>query len=295
MEFAVVPEDPALAQNDPAWNHVVSALNIQAAQHAAPAWGLQATVSAFSAPALVPSGFIPVVVMRAPPSGVEGCHKWQNDLPSIVVHWAPDGAWSVAASHEIVETLVDPTLASVRQGPDPEGTAASVDFLVEVCDPCIGITYALSAGAAIQVSDYCLPSYYVREGQSPFTRCGQALSLWSSQAMVSPDGYITWSKSDGWRQLFHDDILGPHTQEELLPNALKFGMRGAVDRFRHFGRPHHLRSRARPRVVKRPAARLFARNLALVAWVAALKQPSTGSRARKAGRKSARARARTRQ
>jgi hypothetical protein len=270
MEFAIVPESPALQQGDPAWDLVVSALNVQVTQHAAPAWNLQATVSSYASPELVPVGAIPIVIMKSPQGGVEGCHKWQSGQGSAVVSWAPNGDWSVAASHEIIETLVDPTLEATKTGPDPDSAAGSgtVEFLVEVCDPCIGTTYQVLPGAFIEVSDFCLPAYYAQGGYGPFTRCGQSLNLWMPGALVSLTGYLTWSKPDGWRQLSGGSITGPVSQEELLANAMRHGRRGAVDRFKKFAKPPHLRAgrrRATNKALKPKTS--FTKNKALLKWV----------------------------
>jgi hypothetical protein len=136
MEFAIVAEDPALQRSDSAWDHVVSGLNVQITQQAGPAWRTQATVSAYSTAELVPETAIPIVVMRSPANDVEGCHKADGRRASAVVRWSKDGGWSVAASHEIIETMVDPSLDATRDGPDPQGSSQTVKFLVEVCDPC---------------------------------------------------------------------------------------------------------------------------------------------------------------
>lgn len=270
MEFAVVPEDSALQQGDPAWDDVIHALNIQAAQQAGPAWNVQAVVNAYARPELVPSTAIPVVVMRTPDNGVEGCHKWDGASASAVVRWAADGAWAVAASHEIVETLVDPTLASMKPGPDPGGSGNTVSFLMEVCDPCAGPPYEVLPGASIQVSDYCLPAYFDQYSYGPYTRCGQSLHLWTLENIVSTAGYITWSTSDGWWQYFEGSIHGPVAANELLSNAMRTGTRGAVDRSPHFSKPPHVRRVKLNAPVARAANRASS-NDRLAAWISKLK------------------------
>jgi hypothetical protein len=268
MEFAIIPDDPTLRQADPAWDHVVSALNVQVTQHAGPAWSKSATVSGYSSPAAAPANAIPVVVMKSPPPGVEGCHRWQDDKASAVVRWRANGAWSVAASHEILETLVDPSLAETRPGPDPAGSSAIVDCLLEVSDPCAGQTYKI--GADIEVSDFCLPAYYAKNSSGPFTYCKQPLHLWEIGKQVSPFGYITWSANGSWLQLMDGSIRGPVSKEVLLANSLKLGMRGAVDRWKQFAKPPHLRSKGRT-ARKGSAKRLRSKNQALNTWLHTLR------------------------
>jgi hypothetical protein len=227
MEFAIVAEDSALQRGDPAWDHVVSGLNVQITQQAGPAWQIQATVSAYSAPELVPETAIPIIIMRSPANDVEGCHKTDSGRASAVVRWSGDGAWSVAASHEIIETMVDPSLDDMRDGPDPQGGSEAVKFLVEVCDPCAGITYPVMPGSEIKVSDFCMPAYYTENSFGPFTRCGQTLSLWRSDAIVCDSGYVTWCKGDGWYQQMSGSIRGPYTKEQLIQKSnysrMRFG------------------------------------------------------------------------
>jgi hypothetical protein len=272
MEFAIVAEDPDLQRSDPAWDHVVSALNVQITQQAGPAWKIQATVSSYASPGLVPTTATPIVIMQSPANDVEGCHKTDGARASAVVRWSGDGGWSVAASHEIIETMVDPSLDATRDGPDPQGGSQTVQFLVEVCDPCAGITYAVMPGSQIQVSDFCMPAYYTENSFGPFTRCGQTVSIWNSGSIISDSGYVTWCKGDGWYQQMAGSIRGPYTKEELLANALRLGTRGAVDRFPKFGKPPHLRGRHSSKKATRAKSRLeFSKNDALAKWIAELR------------------------
>jgi hypothetical protein len=273
MEFAVVPEDPAIRQSDAAWDHVISALNIQVTQQAALAWKLQAIVSTYASPAAAPPSATPIVIMKSPPPNVEGCHRWKDNQASAVVRWRPNGAWSVAASHEIVETLVDPSLAATKRGPNPNGESGLVDFLLEVCDPCAGETYMVP-GSGIALSDFCLPAYYEKAGTAPFTQCRQSLHLWELGKQINGAGYVTWSVSGGWLQLTDGSIRGPVSKEELLANSLKLGMRGAVDRFKQFGKPPHLRSKtaARSKRGKSASVKPRAVNRELQAWIEKLRE-----------------------
>jgi hypothetical protein len=274
MEFAVIAGDPNLRQSDPAWDRVVSALNMQIAHQAAPTWGKSATVSSYGSAAAVPASATPIVVLKSPPPGVEGCHRWQNNQASAIIRWRAGGAWSVAASHEIIETLADPALAATRPGLDPQGTGASVDCLLEVCDPCAGQTYSI--GSNIEVSDFCLPAYYAKDGTAPYTYCKQRLHLWELGSQVSAAGYVTWSTGAGWFQLMDGSIRGPFSKDELLANSLKLGLRGAVDRYKLFGKPPHLRPKARggTRPGKTSSRRQKPKNGALEAWIRTVQRRS---------------------
>jgi hypothetical protein len=273
MEFAVVPEDPGIKQNDAMWDSVVSALNIQVTQQAAPAWRLQATVSTYTNASSVPAGATPIVIMKSPPASVEGCHRWKDDQASAVVRWQPDGAWSIAASHEIIETLVDASLAATRRGPNPNGNAGLVDFLLEVCDPCAGRTYVIP-GSQVELSDFCLPAYYDKATGGPYTQCRQLLHLWELGSQVSGAGYVTWSTAAGWMQLADGAIRGPVSKEELLANSFKLGMRGAVDRLQAFARPAYARTAAvtrKPQAKSATAKNKRSANRALKSWVTKLR------------------------
>jgi hypothetical protein len=271
MEFAVVPEDPSIRQSDATWDRVISALNSQVTQQVGPAWRLQAFVSTYASPTAAPTSATPIVIMRSPPPDVEGCHRWKDNKASAVVRWRPNGAWSLAASHEIVETLVDPSLGATKRGPNPSGESGLVDFLLEVCDPCAGRSYTMP-GSDIALSDFCLPAYYERTGVTPFTQCKQSLHLWELGKQVNDSGYVTWSGNGGWLQLMDGSIRGPISKDELLANSLQLGTRGAVDRFDRFGKPPHLRSKSGARSKRGKSARTKppAANRALKAWVAKL-------------------------
>jgi hypothetical protein len=246
VQFAVVAKDPTLRQKDPLWDHVVAALNIQASQHVAQAWAKSGTVASYPTPESVPELAVPVVVVDKPDDGIEGCHIYDKGKASAVVRWQPGGAWSVAASHEIVEMLIDPTLQTMMPGPDPQGRTANVNFLLEACDPCAGTTYKVLPDSNVAVSDFCLPAYYTQTGFGPYTYCNQPIHLWSSGALVAMAGYVTWCVGTDWYQFFSGLPHGPFTAERVLSNALLRGNRGAVDRFGKFA-SHGYASRSEER------------------------------------------------
>ena len=274
-QFAVIAEDPKIRLQDAFWDEVVAALNIQASQHVAKGWTLSATVASYPNAGAVPATAIPIVVMEKPDNGVLGCHQWKDGHASAVVRWEANGAWSVAASHEIIETIIDPTLQLMRPGPNPRGGDAAstfpiVNFLVEACDPCAGTTYPAVPGARVSVSDFCLPAYYAQGGFGPFTYCNQAIHLWNPDSMVAIAGYATWVEGSDWYQFFGGNPHGPFTAEQVLANAMRSGRRGAVDRFSKFATHNYERDRSRSKP-KGPGTRAKSNN-ALTAWVAGLRR-----------------------
>ena len=137
---------------------VAAALNKQVQRDFAPAWGIQASVAAFTDPAKVPVDYWPVTVaddIHEP--GAAGYHSDEHGQPYALIEYSPE--WSVTASHEVVEALGDPfgrrliavTLALQR-----------VRLLVELADPCEAYTYPIDS---IQVSDFLLPGYYQTSGR----------------------------------------------------------------------------------------------------------------------------------
>ena len=270
MDFAIIPGDATLRGDDPMWDQIVGALNIYASQHVAAVWGTPATVNQYSDSVSVPPGYVPILVSRNPPIGTEGCHYWKDGQASAVIRWLANGAWSVAASHEMAEILVDPTLQRTVQGPDPTGGGSTVEFLVEICDPCGQVTYLVTPGSSVNVSDFCLPAYYAQSGYGPFTRCGQQINLWEINTLVNDEGYITWQSDAGYFQLVNGLPQGPYSQQEVLVGADKLGVRGVVDRFSKFSKPSYLRPKNKARrTSKRKGLKSWPGNIELDNWVKA--------------------------
>jgi len=175
---------------------VANALSIQVSHDLQPLWGVDATVAAFSDPAQVPPGYWPIFVLDQLPPGEGGFHSTKHKQPYAEV--AAGDSWSLAASHELVEMLVDPSgnrlvagpALTVSGGQIVEDQNKQVEYLVEACDPCEAPDYSYVIEDVV-VSDFFTPHFH-----DPVMSAGTRYSL--TGAITKPrqilkGGYISWS------------------------------------------------------------------------------------------------------
>ncbi len=202
---------------------VAAAIQKQLVRDLAQHWDVQGTISAFPRLEDVPPGYWPVIVKDDIEVDAAGTHCDPNGQPLALVTSGP--GWSVTASHEAIEMLVDPFGNRTVAGPSPTDQGR-VEFLVEVADPIGDSTYSING---IRVSDYCTPRYY-----DPLPSSGVQYCFTGSIAgprQLLQDGYLTWHDpvaNQWWQQSRFGDgepalvNLGP-----ILPTAC--GMRTTVD------------------------------------------------------------------
>lgn len=113
-----------------------AAIQRQLVEDFIPMWEIPATIDFFSRAADVPLQYAPIwVVDRLSHPGVGGYHKLDNQQPFAVVAF-DDPYWSVDASHECLEMIVDPAGENLVVGNSPDPLLPGrVQFLAEVCDP----------------------------------------------------------------------------------------------------------------------------------------------------------------
>lgn len=154
--------DPALLHN------AALALNTQVTQHLPKYWnGINASVS--SAPSLhaLPAGSWPVFLVESLPPGEGGFHLDKKNQPyAKVIASADDASWTIDASHEILEMLVDPygnrlqsSQAIAIKGDGVVDAPGTFDYLVEACDPCEANNFGYEI-SGIAVSDFITPNFY---------------------------------------------------------------------------------------------------------------------------------------
>ena len=173
---------------------VSAALQKQVMRDFAPIWNIQATVDPFFSDDDVPAGYWKIKVMdHIPGRNVPGLHLDEKGQPYANITWAPD--WSLTASHECLEMLVDPFAHQIATGPSPVPKQdRRVNFLVEVCDPCESPRFAYTINSAtpnqVLVSDFYTPDYF-----SPTTASGVLYSFRgniTAPRQVLDGGYISW-------------------------------------------------------------------------------------------------------
>lgn len=178
---------------------VSAALQKQATRDLGPIWGIEATIDVFSRFEDVPVGYWPVVLVEDSPQ--PGLHKDYNGHP--IAYVVAGKTWSLAASHEVLEMLVDPWGYRTVPGQSPEDATQRVEFLVEVCDPCQAPDNAYSVNG-ILVSDFCTPAYFdpISAPSVRYTFRGKA----SGPHEVLLGGYLSWNEpaSGHWKQMKND-------------------------------------------------------------------------------------------
>ena len=182
--IALVSEAPQVSLAD--LLPVGAALQKQVTRDLGPVWGIQATVDCFARLEDVPPGYWPVTVITNPPGAVQGgIHEDKAGQPFALVPAAPD--WSLSASHEVMEMLVDPFSRRTVPGQSPMPGQNRVDFLVEVSDPCQAVSYSING---IPVSDFYTPNYF-----DPVTNSAVRYSFTGSitaPRQVLRGGYLIW-------------------------------------------------------------------------------------------------------
>ena len=213
---------------DPGVLHsVAAALNVQVTRDLPQFWNIHATV--FSLPKnKVPSGVWPVLLVKQLPPGEGGFHLDKHNQPyaEVIAHPDNDG-WTVAASHEVIEMLVDPNgnrlqssrAIEIRGGKIREG-AGELEYLVEACDPCEADEYAYSI-QGVAVSDFLTPHFY-DPVVTPGTRYSFTGALKAPREIL-PGGYISWinQENEEWQQLQYIDPKQPPKIVNLGPASGK--------------------------------------------------------------------------
>jgi hypothetical protein len=155
-------------------------------------WPVKATVLAVPATEKLPVGTWPIHIVDALPPG-EGGYHWQDghNQPYAEVEYGQ--GWTVAASHELCEMVIDPAgnrlmtaRSIVLDGGAEEYGLHQYSYLIEVCDPCEAAGYTING---VAVSDFVIPQYYhtgTKDGRYSYTG-----------AIVRPlqvigGGYLSW-------------------------------------------------------------------------------------------------------
>jgi hypothetical protein len=202
---------------------VAAALNVQVTRDLPQFWAVQATVLYLPNPKKIPAGVWPVKLVKALPPGEGGFHLDKHNQPYAEVIATPgDDSWSVDASHETIEMLVDPSgnrmqssIAIELAGKTIEDGTGQFNYLVEACDPCEANKYGYEV-QGVPVSDFITPHFYDPVA-TPGTRYSFTGALTKPREIL-PGGYISFvnQESDEWQQILY---LGSTPQLQTLGQA----------------------------------------------------------------------------
>jgi len=240
--------DPGLVES------AAAALNIQVMRDLTQYWSVTATVRYLPNPKKIPAGVWPVFLVPKLPPGEGGVHLDKNNQPYSLVIGTPDSdEWTIDASHETIEMLVDPSGNRLQtshaiqiSGNDTVDAPGEFQYLVEACDPCEGNQYAYAI-QGIAVSDFITPRFY-----DPVVTAGTRYSFGGNikrPRQILPGGYISFvdPQKDRVEQILY---LGNQPQlRDLGPadgvSLRKFADWKTFDLVRAGRRPNHEQVRLR--------------------------------------------------
>lgn len=209
---------------------VSAALQRQASRDLQLIWDLQATVDPFDRLDDVPLGYWPIIVMDDIGFDAAGIHLDNEGQPFALVTSSDDNdVWSLTASHECLEMLVDPFGDRLVPGDSPKPDQGRVLFLVEVCDPSEAAEFGYSVNGVL-VSDFYTPRYF-----DPTAASGVRYSF--TDAIREPrdvlsGGYLSWlepTTNSWWQETWFGG--GRSTFRELGPlSAANGSIRSQIDR-----------------------------------------------------------------
>jgi hypothetical protein len=195
---------------------VAAALTIQVTRDLPQFWNVQATVTYEPNASKIPPGVWPVFLVKELPPGEGGFHLDQHNQPYAKVIASPKSdEWTIDASHETVEMLVDPngnrlqasSSIQIENGKIVDGTGQFA-YLVEACDPCEADNFAYPI-QGVAVSDFLTPHFY-DPVVTPGTRYSFTGAI-KAPRQILPGGYISWvnQQTNEMQQLLWVDTSKP--------------------------------------------------------------------------------------
>ena len=158
---AVINASTVLRDDDVA--AAVPALQKQVSEHLAAVWGIDATLNFVQQGASPPGGTWWLTILdNSDQAGSVGYHDLTNEgLPLGKVFAGSDMMngynWTVTASHELLEMLIDPDINRAVFIQDETG--AGKLYAYEICDPCKSDQYGYQIDGVL-VSDFVFPSWF---------------------------------------------------------------------------------------------------------------------------------------
>ncbi len=223
QQVALVAETESISFSE--LTRVSAALQKQASRDLERYWDITATVDPFVSLDDVPPGYWPIIVRDDIPYEAAGIHIDKDGQPLSLVTASDE--WSLTASHELLEMLVDPFGNRLIAGVSPMPGQGRVEFLVEVSDPSEDVAFSYHANG-VRVSDFYTPRYF-----DPVAAQGVQYSFTGAIKQpreVLKGGYLSWHEpvSDHWFQMTWFTGNKP-TFRDLGPLTARGGIRAQID------------------------------------------------------------------
>jgi hypothetical protein len=174
---------------------VAAAINLQVQRDLAPIWGIAGTVSALPGPDHIPLGVCPVFLVKNLPAGEGGVNLTRKHNQPYAKVELGDG-WTTAASHEVLEMMVDPTgnrlyasNAIGIAGGRIQDVPGKFEYLVEIADPSEADAFGYTIDSVL-VSDFYTPHFF-----DPKAAAGVRYSFTGAIQRprdVLKGGYLSW-------------------------------------------------------------------------------------------------------
>jgi hypothetical protein len=162
--------------------------------------------------------------------GAAGIHVDKDHQPYALITSSDDkDVWSLTASHELLEMLVDPFGNRLVAGDSPKKDQGRVMFLVEVCDPSEAAEFGYTVNG-VRVSDFYTPHFF-----DPVAASGVRYSY--TDAITEPrkilsGGYLSWMDptTNHWWQEYWFSGSGPSFRDLGQLSADQGSLRSQIDR-----------------------------------------------------------------
>ena len=211
---------------------VAAALQKQASRDIGPIWEVSATVDAMEKLEDVPAGYWPIILMDDIGfSGAAGIHLDRDRQPFALVTASSDrDVWSLTASHEMAEMIVDPFGDRLVAGDSPKPDQGRVRFLVEVSDPSEDASFGYSVNGVL-VSDFYTPNFF-----DPVVATSVRYSFTGAikrPRQVLKGGYLSWVVSETnhwWQETWFDGGASSKFRDIGVLSATAGSFRSQLDR-----------------------------------------------------------------
>jgi hypothetical protein len=200
--IAIVAEADTLTR--PELERVVGAVQKQISRDLAPTWGVEGNLVIYETSDDSPADSILVVMKdELDVPGAATYHTVEDGRPVGFVQ--VDDELSLRLSHTCLEMLVSPQSDRYIPGISPKPDQASVQFLVQVCDPCASSRFGYEIDGTL-VSDFCTPDFY-EAGKTEQMTLDHTGAI-TAPRCVAPGGYLSWYDADSrhmWQVIDYGD------------------------------------------------------------------------------------------